>query len=208
MPTQPSGSLTTGAQVDCHRIGVPRVTTHRVMDTYLADDRAVLPRHCRRLCYISWKILLMGGSGSSRWSGHTKAPTVEMSFVLDVGAFTGPRHDLVDSGVVDLRGKLFAHPLRASFFIDLVVVPGMLYLSTEFLGRSVTAEIELASEPRHFGGRQVYFRCPGQACGRRAVKLYLPLYRPLASPVVGVMGSPTRRRNRRAHSRACCVVHH
>lgn len=121
----------------------------------------------------------MGGSGSSRWGSHTKAPTVEMSYVLEVGAFTGPGHDLVDSGVIDLRGKLFAHPLSVSVFIDRVVVPGMLYLSTEFLGRSVTAAIELASEPRHFGGCQVYFRCPGQACGRRAVKLYLPLYRPL-----------------------------
>lgn len=99
--------------------------------------------------YISWKILLRGGSGRSRWGGHTKAPPSE-SFVLNVGDFTGAGHDQVDTGVIDLPGKQ-----GTTEELKQRVVESLL-----------AAEIELVSERRAFGGSQVYFRCPGQACGR------------------------------------------
>lgn len=37
----------------------------------------------------------------------------------------------------------------------------------------VNYTIQLERTPCHFGGKQVWFRCPGRGCGRRVVMLYL-----------------------------------
>ena len=41
----------------------------------------------------------------------------------------------------------------------------------------VTQPVRIVHSPRHFGGQQAYFACPGlpyqRACNRRAIKLYL-----------------------------------
>lgn len=40
--------------------------------------------------------------------------------------------------------------------------------------RSYNYPVSLASDPCRFGGRQWYFRCPGEACGRRVRQLHKP----------------------------------
>lgn len=121
----------------------------------------------------------MGGYGSSRWRNHRKAPTIEMSLVLDSTIFSGRDLESIDLGVVRVRAAHCTWSTDLDYelvfgFQGPVLLTGVTVLGREFGGRIY---LESASTP--FGGQRTYFRCPvirgGAICGARMAKLYMPL---------------------------------
>lgn len=123
----------------------------------------------------------MGGYGSTRWGAHDKAETVGTYRQLDAG-------ELVRDGAIRPGGRVAcsvswrnaAGVATASVGVetDTGETAGRMRLSytvTPYGGEPVALEynVGLVSVPRHFGGRQWYFRCPLSQCGRRVKKLYI-----------------------------------
>jgi hypothetical protein len=99
---------------------------------------------------------------------------------------------VLDAGRLSASGRLkpgWRGPYRCLFStawgdaalpIDLHTEAGYLYLAYELspaCGGATEEIIPIARQPRHLGGFQVYFLCPGDGstagCGRRVTKLYL-----------------------------------
>ena len=120
----------------------------------------------------SWKKSVkeeaMGGAWSTRWRGHTKAQTVERSFILSIKM-------LREAGVL-------AAPYRAwratwtRFIADRVIeqvdiaVHATLPLVVDLDRHRL--EVEMEERTFRYGGRSWWLLCP--RCGRRCLKLYLP----------------------------------
>ena len=121
----------------------------------------------------------MGGFNSGRWSGHTKARTVEASRALSVSALS--RDGLLVAGRAgrvawSVSGREVASvgfTVRSAGDDQLTLV-----LAYRVGGEDLAVPVPLEPIPQHLGGRRWWFRCPlsvrGVTCGRRAGKLYLP----------------------------------
>jgi hypothetical protein len=127
---------------------------------------------------------IMGGPGSGRWHGHTKADAVEDCLTLDLGQLAGegaftPWH----TGALRwLRGE------RETASIRYAVRPagdGLVFVLSYrctppggAAGEDVEMAVGLEALPLPFGGVRWWGQCPlvisGRPCGRRVLKLYLP----------------------------------
>jgi hypothetical protein len=125
----------------------------------------------------------MGGPGSGRWQGHTKADTVEDCLTLDLGQLARERaFTLGHKGALRwLRGEQetasICYTVRPAGD-GLVLV--LSYRCTPPGGAAeVGVEMAVGLEARTlpFGGVRWWGRCPlvldGRPCGRRVLKLYL-----------------------------------
>ncbi|OPZ62136.1 MAG: hypothetical protein BWY86_00541 [Candidatus Aminicenantes bacterium ADurb.Bin508] len=115
----------------------------------------------------------MGGYGSTRWSWHAKADTVEDSLVLEITELTRKKYIRPDSwtagGIRWTNSRTGEETASIGFNAD--TVSGRFHLSYRHRGTPVDYSLRLESSPCRFGGVRWWWRC---ACGRRIVKAYLP----------------------------------
>jgi hypothetical protein len=119
----------------------------------------------------------MGGSGSTRWRDHTKAPLVEQAICIDLTS-------LRRAGILDEPDR--PHPIlwtrgsaKTPVAAGLASVepdqdgPRRLDVAIEKFegGRPVSARLTLSAFQPHLGGQRWFLHCP--VCERRALKLYL-----------------------------------
>jgi hypothetical protein len=119
----------------------------------------------------------MGGSGSTRWRDHTKAPLVEQAICIDLAAMRR-------AGILDEPDR--PHPIlwtrgsaQTPVAVGLASVEPdrgggrRLDVAIEKFegGRPVSARLTLSAFQPHLGGQRWFLHCP--VCERRALKLYL-----------------------------------
>ena len=115
----------------------------------------------------------MGGYGSTRWSWHAKANTVEDCLVLKMRDLTRGRYLRPDSwtgGSLQWTNSRTGEEI-ASVGFNADTVSGRFHLSYRHNGTPVNCSLLLESSPCRFGGVRWWWRC---TCGRRIVKAYLP----------------------------------
>ena len=117
----------------------------------------------------------MGGYGSTRWSWHSKANTVEDCRVLDTGTLARkrqvrPGESFHPGGIRWTNAITGEEAASIGYFVD-TILTGRLTLFYTCRGSQVSYSLPLESSPCRFGGVRWFVRC---SCGRRVVKLYLP----------------------------------
>ena len=113
----------------------------------------------------------MGGYGSTRWSWHSKANTVEDSLVLDTGTFVRGGFVRPGSRMMGITRWTRNEEETAAVGFETDTVSGVLRLSYKLNGKPVDCSLGLESSPCRFGGLRWWWRC---SCGRRILKAYLP----------------------------------
>jgi hypothetical protein len=125
----------------------------------------------------------MGGFGSGRWGGHTKAFVVEDCQVLDLSMLV--RHGILSAGACPsgtLRwGAGTAGEASVGYEVyspDTATALLRLHYSFRGTGGEEDYLVGLIATMPYFGGRRWWLCCPaavgGRACGRRVRKLFLP----------------------------------
>jgi len=119
----------------------------------------------------------MGGSGSTRWRDHQKAPLVEQAICIDLAA-------MLRAGILDEPDT--PHPIlwtrgssQTPVAVGLASVEPdrggarRLDVAIEKFegGRAVSARLTLSPFQPHLGGQRWFLHCP--VCERRTLKLYL-----------------------------------
>lgn len=124
----------------------------------------------------------MGGSGSSRWWGHSKKTTVEDGLVLTARAFK-PFMDMERWSVGTMTWTRGEEKVSSISFRPVEDMAGRAFRFTYTAGKGENARdadyiVRMVKAAPHFGGVRWYFLCPlivnGRPCLRRASKLYLP----------------------------------
>jgi len=116
----------------------------------------------------------MGGYGSGRWRGHSKATRVEDCLALGLGELK--RAGIFRSGCTGTYRWLSGERETAAIGIvvaqtrdGLVLI--LLYTRRADNGRSIAQVVPLEALPQYFGGVRWWGWCP--CCRRRVGKLYL-----------------------------------
>jgi hypothetical protein len=113
----------------------------------------------------------MGGRGSGRWRGHTKAQTVEWCFVLDAAILTGIPAAERRRGTAEMRAHCCARVLQVPWKLVYTTVPELhLWFNGD---QQLPGVVVLSVRGMRFGGVRWYLHCP--ECGLRVSKLYVPL---------------------------------
>lgn len=113
----------------------------------------------------------MGGSGSTRWKNHQKAPRVEDAFELDVmGLAPALQHDQIDGELSLTDSQTGEVNSQFSFSLGPVSVGGSRLLMIDPGDNSRKQPIHLERAQRGWYSGWL-FRCPSD-CGQRARKLY------------------------------------
>jgi hypothetical protein len=113
----------------------------------------------------------MGGSGSTRWRNHQRAPLVEEALQLDVVAFEPAlKHNQITGTIQWTDGQADDIMAPLTFSLGPISVSGtrVLIIDPGHDRREQSIRVERAQRGWHSGW---LFRCPTD-CGRRARKLY------------------------------------
>ena len=121
----------------------------------------------------------MGGYGSSRWSGHAKAETVEDSLVLDVVVLM--RKKLLSIGTQTYGSIRWTYTRDGSeraaigFNVD-TTNPSSAFVLLDYKvgGEPQRYSVSMTTTHPPLGGLRWWWRCPAVGCTRRVRKLYLP----------------------------------
>jgi len=122
----------------------------------------------------------MGGSGSTRWGWHSKADTVEDSYVLDTAGLTRkgflPKDPAFRILTLTWSSTTTGKELASIGFTVDTRDPAAPFarLSYQTNGDPKDYRVRLESSRPPFGGLRWWWRCPVVTCGKRVLKLYLP----------------------------------
>ncbi len=129
----------------------------------------------------------MGGYGSGRWDGYTKATTVEEALGLPTTHVRAGLNYVADHGGAWQGLLQWSRSGRVTSTISYWIEEGagqplvrLMYTTTRPRGEQIKSDYPVAvvATVPHFGGRRWWWICPllrrGRPCVRRVGKLYCP----------------------------------
>jgi hypothetical protein len=125
----------------------------------------------------------MGGWGSGRWGGHSKADTVEECLILDVAKLARDKLLLpLRAGTLHWKNTATGKEVSSCGYVTGPLEGDEMLFTLQYritrTSESIELPIRLQVTYPNLGGKRWWFTCPlvvaGQPCRRRVGKLYLP----------------------------------